>query len=115
MKRILTILASFVAVSSFAGLMTLPDYLDIMASTIPNKLSLSVYEEVGYTNNLHSTPHEDATKAFFSRTGIAADIFRSVGKFRYGLQGNADFSLYTKDEHDFNKFNWSIDYTRMFY
>lgn len=82
-------------------------YLDSALSILPNQLSLSVFEEIGHTNNAYKASG-NRSGAFYFKTGIQPEILRTKGNLTYGLKGRFSYDYYTRFSGDLNQFNWSL-------
>ena len=116
MKKFISI---FVAVSTLASLTLMAastqvgEYLDSALSILPNQLSLSVFEEIGHTNNAYKTSG-DRSGSYYFKTGIAPAILRENGNLTYGVKGRFTYDYYTRFGGDLNQFNWNLTPTISF-
>ena len=106
-------LSFFAAVSVLACLTAsaanddVSSYLDSALSILPNELSLTVFEEIGHTNNAYkSSGHRSGS--FYFKTGVIPNILRTKGNLTYGLKGRFSYDYYTRFGGDLNQFNWSL-------
>lgn len=108
--------STFASVSALTALLTAPvyanslsDYFEATAGLVPNKLSLSVREEMVYSDNCHNAArgHEDCLSL---ETSVNAEWTRTIGGMSYGLNGGASYTWYDdpnmRDEDD--QFQWYI-------
>lgn len=100
--------AGMFAGHAYAGSSTLSDYFEMTSGLIPNKLSLSIYEEIVYNDNIHDATKGNERDSLIFKTGIGANINRTVSGLTYGLKGNLSYDYYTKDSGDMNAFDWDI-------
>ena len=110
MKKFLSILmavSTFACLTAMAASNDVSAYLDSALSILPNQLSLSIFEEVGHTNNAYKSSG-DRNGSFYFKTGIAPAILRTKGNLTYGLKGRFSYDYYTRFSGDLNQFNWSL-------
>ncbi|MBR4673104.1 MAG: hypothetical protein IKP00_01440 [Victivallales bacterium] len=100
------------ATAAFAASDTLYDYfgsyVEATAGLIPNKLSLSIYQEVTFEDNQDNSPRRDRTGNVGYKTGIDGALTRTKGWVTYGIDGDASYQFWQKDAHEKNAFDWSI-------
>ncbi|MBO4619950.1 MAG: hypothetical protein J5654_07555 [Victivallales bacterium] len=98
---------ALVSLTTVAASFDVSEYLDSALSILPNQLSLSVFEEIGHTNNAYKSSG-DRRSAFYFKTGVAPSILRENGNLTYGLKGRFSYDYYTRFGGDLNQFNWSL-------
>lgn len=85
----------------------LSDYFETAASAIPNKFSLSAFEEMRYNDNVHDSA-TNKVGSFINEAGITLDWYKNLEELKYGVIGDISYEYYDKDSHDLNEFNWNI-------
>lgn len=116
MKKILSFLAAVSVLACLTATAASNDvaaYLDSALSVLPNQLSLSIFEEIGHTNNAYKSS-DSRNGSFYFKTGIAPAISRTKGNLTYGLKGRFTYDYYTRFGGDLNQFNWSLTPTISF-
>jgi hypothetical protein len=98
---------ALVSLTTFAASTDVGEYLDSALSILPNELHLSVFEEIGHTNNAYKTSG-DRNGSYYFKTGIAPAILRENGNLTYGLKGRFSYDYYTRFSGDLNQFNWNL-------
>lgn len=101
-------MALLVAGEAVAASSTLGDYFEAASGLIPNKISLSCFEEVNYNDNIHDAIKGQERDSMIFKTGVTVDLYRVKGGINYGLIGDFSYDYYTKDSGDFNQFEWNI-------
>lgn len=85
----------------------LSDYFETAASAIPNKISVSAFEEVRYNSNVHDSATRK-TGSFINEAGLTLDWYKNLEGLKYGLVGDISYEYYDKESHDLNDFNWTL-------
>ena len=100
------------ATAAFGASDTLYDYfkttVEASAGLLPNKLALSIYEEVKYEDNQDNSPRRDREENLAIKTGVNAALTRTKGWVTYGVDGDASYEFWRRDADDKNAFDWSI-------
>lgn len=100
------------ATAAFGASETLYDYfktsVEASAGFLPNKLSLSIYEEVKFEDNQDNSPRRDREENLAVKTGVNASLTRTKGWVTYGADADASYEFWRKDADDKNAFDWSI-------
>ena len=110
MKKFLSFLmavSAFACLTASAASNDVSAYLDSALSVLPNQLSLTIFEEIGHTNNAYKSSG-NRSGAFYFKTGITPAILREKGNLTYGLKGRFSYDYYTRFSGDLNQFNWSL-------
>ncbi len=99
------------ATAAFAASDTLYDYfgsyVEATAGLIPNKLSLSVYEEVTFEDNQNNEPRRDRDPQIGYKTGIDGSLLRTKGWVTYGIDGDISYEFMQRKPY-YNTVDWSI-------
>ena len=85
----------------------LSEYFETAAATIPNKLTLSAFEEIRYKDNIHDSA-TNKTGSFINEAGLTLDWYRNFEGGKYGAIGSVSYEYYDKDSHDENDFHWNF-------
>ncbi|MBR4220718.1 MAG: hypothetical protein IKR81_06155, partial [Victivallales bacterium] len=100
------------ATAAFGASETLYDYfktsVEASAGFLPNKLSLSIYEEVKFEDNQDNSPRRDREENLAVKTGVNASLTRTKGWVTYGADADASYEFWRRDADDKNGFDWSI-------
>ena len=110
MKKIFSFIAALSVMACLTATAASNDvsaYLDSALSILPNQLSLSVFEEIGHTNNAYKSSGKRSGSYYF-KTGFSPAISREKGNLTYGLKGRFTYDYYTRFSGDLNQFNWSL-------
>ena len=104
---ICTVLATILmSAHSFAS--TLGDYFEVAAGVVPNKVHVSISQDVVYRDNVNSSP--DKKDGYEFNTGLSVNWMRTFSNLVYGVQGNLSYSYETEDtDSDQDGFDWSIN------
>ncbi|MBQ6474197.1 MAG: hypothetical protein IJJ33_19580 [Victivallales bacterium] len=106
-KNLMVAAAAATAMVGSMATADLADYFDTAANVLPNKLSISAFEEVRYEDNIHNRSRNERGSLIL-KTGLGADIYGDKGDYRYGLAGNMSYDYYDHDSHDMNEFEWNL-------
>lgn len=68
-------------------------YYDTASSVLPDKLTLGIYEEVRYEDNLFAKSSDERGGIVFS-TGLKFDASRARGQFSYGIEADVAYDHY---------------------
>ena len=116
MKKFLSFLvaiSALISLTATAASTEVGEYLDSALSFLPNQLHLSIFEEIGHTNNAYKSS-SDKQGAFYFKTGFSPSILRENGNLTYGLKGRFTYDYYTRFSGDLNQFNWNLTPTVSF-
>ena len=102
-----TVLAA-ILMSAHSLASTLGDYFEAAAGVVPNKVHVSLSQEVVYRDNVNSSPNKKDGYEF--NTGLSVNWMRTFSNLVYGVQGSLDYSYETEDtDSDQDGFDWSIN------
>ena len=104
-KVVAGVLLSGICMSQLHAQSILNEYFEAAAATIPNKLTLSAYEEVRYKDNYHDSASKRGS--FINECGLSLDWFRNYENGKYGVIGDISYEYYAKSGHD-SEFKWNI-------
>lgn len=114
MKKSKVVASLALALSMVAGSVveagTLGDYFEATASVVPNKLSLSITEEMTYTDNVNSTPDRDKRDSLSLDSSLSLQIYRELKNgIKYGVDADVSYEWYDDREmRDDSEIEWSI-------
>lgn len=97
----------FLGISQTRAQSLLNEYFETAEAAIPNRFSLSVFEEVRYKDNINSSASRK-TGSFINEAGITLDWYRNLESSKYGIIGDISYEYYDKNSHDLNDFTWNI-------
>ena len=105
-KVVAAVLFSSICMSQLQAQSFLSDYFETAAAAIPNRLTLSAFEEVRYNDNIH----DSATRrvgSFINECGLSLDWYKNYENGKYGVIGDISYEYYDKDS-DESEFKWNI-------
>ena len=105
-KVVVGVLLSSICLSQLQAQSFLSDYFETAAAAIPNKMTLSAFEEVRYNDNIH----DSATRkvgSFINECGLSLDWYKNYENGKYGLIGDISYEYCEKDS-DESEFKWNI-------
>ena len=105
-KVVAGVLISSICMSQLQAQSFLSEYFETAAAAIPNKLSLSAFEEVRYNDNIH----DSATRkvgSFINECGLSLDWYKNYENGKYGVIGDISYEYYAKSSDD-SEFKWNI-------
>ena len=106
-KVVAAVLFSSICMSQLQAQSFLSEYFETAAAAIPNRLTLSAFEEVRYNDNIH----DSATRrvgSFINECGLSLDWYKNYENGKYGIIGDISYEYYDKDSHDENEFKWNL-------
>ena len=106
-KVVAAVLFSGICMSQLQAQSFLSDYFETAAAAIPNRLTLSVFEEIRYNDNIHDSA-TNKIGSFINEAGISLDWYKNYENGKYGLVGDISYEYYDKDSHDENEFKWNL-------
>lgn len=106
-KTVVGCLVFGICISQVQAQSFLSEYFDAAASAIPNKFSISAFEEMRYNDNVHDSA-TNKVSSFINEAGITLDWYKNLEELKYGIIGDFSYEYYDKDSHDLNEFNWNI-------
>ena len=105
-KVVAGVLLSGICMSQLQAQSLLSDYFETAAAAIPNKLSLSAFEEVRYNDNIHSRAN-NKVGSFINECGLSLDWYKNYENGKYGVIGDISYEYYAKSSDD-SEFKWNI-------
>ncbi len=105
-KVVAAVLFSSICMSQLQAQSFLSDYFETAAAAIPNKLSLSAFEEVRYKDNIHDSA-SNRVGSFINEVGLSLDWYKNYENGKYGVIGDISYEYYAKDS-DETEFKWNI-------
>ena len=105
-KVVAGVLFTGICMSQLQAQSFLSDYFDTAAAAIPNKLSISAFEEVRYNDNIHNSASRKVG-SFINECGLTLDWYKNYENGKYGVIGDISYEYYAKDS-DENEFKWNI-------
>ena len=91
-KVVAGVLISGICMSQLQAQSFLSEYFETAAAAIPNKLSLSLFEEVRYNDNIHNRA-TNQVGSFINECGLSLEWYKNYenGKYFYdtGMMGSA--------------------------
>ena len=107
-KAIVCALPAMIWMSVHSVASTLGDYFEVAAGVIPNKVFVSISQEVVYRDNVNSSP--DKKEGYEFNTGLSVNWMKTLSNLVYGVQGSLSYSYETADtDSDQDGFDWSIN------
>ena len=105
-KVVAGVLLSGICMSQLQAQSLLSDYFETAAAAIPNKLSLSAFEEVRYNDNIHNSA-TNKVGSFINECGLSLDWYKNYENGKYGVIGDISYEYYAKSSDD-SEFKWNI-------
>ena len=105
-KVVAGVLLSGICMSQLQAQSLLSDYFETAAAAIPNKLSLSAFEEVRYNDNIHNSATRKVG-SFINECGLSLDWYKNYENGKYGIIGDISYEYYAKSSDD-TEFKWNI-------
>ena len=92
----------------------LGDYFEAAAAAIPNRLSLTLFDEVRYNDNIGDRA-DNKVGSFINEAGLTLDWYKNYENGMYGIIGDISYEYYVKDakkangdSYDLSEFKWNI-------
>ena len=105
-------------IAAFAASDTLYNYtvssLELAAGMVPNKLTLSAYQEVTYRDNEHSKPRSKREDNVGYEAGIDFTFVRSKAWLTYGVDCDVSYTVWHLDSSDDDGVDWNVSPTLTF-
>ena len=105
-KVVAGVLLSSICMSQLQAQSLLSDYFETAAAVIPNKLSLSAFEEVRYNDNIHNRV-VNKVGSFINECGLSLDWYKNYENGKYGVIGDISYEYNAKSSDD-SEFKWNI-------
>ena len=105
-KVVAGVLLSGICMSQLQAQSLLSEYFETAAAAIPNKLSISAFEEVRYNDNIHNRAG-NKVGSFINECGLSLDWYKNYENGKYGVIGDISYEYYAKSSHD-SEFKWNI-------
>jgi hypothetical protein len=105
-KVVAGVLLSGICMSQLQAQSFLSDYFETAAAAIPNKLTLSAFEEVRYNDNIHDSATRKVS-SFINECGLSLDWYKNYENGKYGIIGDISYEYYEKSSRD-SEFKWNI-------
>ncbi len=105
-KVVAAVLFSGICMSQLQAQSFLSDYFEAAAAALPNRMSLSVFEEVRYDDNIHDRANPKVG-SFINEAGISLDWYKNYEGGMYGILGDISYEYCEKDS-DESEFKWNI-------
>ena len=105
-KVVAGVLISGICMSQLQAQSFLSEYFETAAAAIPNKLSLSAFEEVRYNDNIHNRANNQVG-SFINECGLSLDWYKNYENGKYGVVGDISYEYYAKSSDD-TEFKWNI-------
>ena len=105
-KVVAGVLLSGICMSQLQAQSFLSEYFETAAAAIPNKLSLSLFEEVRYNDNIHNRA-TNQVGSFINECGLSLEWYKNYENGKYGVVGDISYEYYAKSSDD-TEFKWNI-------